>query len=105
VVYRPNNGPARPGNLKFEAIMGVDIRLPIGGMFSIFGVLLLVYGIYTRDSDMYARSLDYNVNIWWGLVMLVFGGLMLGFGLRKKSITPRSTGASESGDSRPAQHH
>ena len=64
--------------------MGVDIRLPIGGMFSIFGVLLIVYGIYTRTSDIYERSLGYNVNIWWGLVMLVFGGLMLVFALRKK---------------------
>jgi hypothetical protein len=69
---------------EFEGIMGVDIRLPIGGMFSILGVLLIVYGIYTRGSDMYARSLNVNVNIWWGLVIGVFGGLMLYFGARKR---------------------
>jgi hypothetical protein len=58
--------------------MGFDIRLPIGIMFSVFGVLLAAYGAATRGSDIYARhSLGINVNLWWGLAMLVFGVLML----------------------------
>ena len=64
--------------------MRLDIRLPIGGMFFLFGVLLAIYGLATNGADMYARSLDINVNLWWGLVMVVFGGLMLIFGLRKR---------------------
>ncbi len=64
--------------------MGVDIRLPIGGMFSIFGLMLLVYGIFTQGNAMYDRSLGININIWWGLVMIIFGGLMLLFALRGK---------------------
>ncbi len=47
-------------------------------MFSIFGVILVVYGLFTgSDSAFYAKSLDYNVNLYTGLVMLVFGVLML----------------------------
>ena len=65
--------------------MGVDIRLPIGGMFALVGLLLVIYGLTTSGDPMYARSLHINANMWWGLVMLVFGGLMLYFGMRKKS--------------------
>ena len=61
--------------------MGLDIRLPIGLMFTIFGVLLLVYGI-AGDKTIYARSLGVNINLWWGIVMLAFGLIMLLLGLR-----------------------
>ena len=44
-----------------------------------------MYGLVTRNSEMYARSLGYNVNIWWGLVMLVFGRVMLGMALSKRA--------------------
>jgi len=69
--------------------MGIDIRLPIGLMFTILGLLLLIFGLATgADPDLYKRSLEINVNLWSGLIMLVFGGFMLLFGLRaKKSKT------------------
>ncbi|MFO7852999.1 MAG: hypothetical protein ACQERS_01620 [Bacteroidota bacterium] len=62
----------------------VDIRIPIGLMFSIVGVLVTVFGIFTAsDSAMYEKSLGVNVNLIMGVLMLVFGGLMLFFALRK----------------------
>lgn len=67
--------------------MSLDIRLPIGGMFSLFGILLVIYGLATRGSEIYERSFGVNTNLWWGLVLLVFGGLMLVFGLRSKGTT------------------
>ena len=60
--------------------MGLDIRTPIGLMFSIFGALLVAYGLLTRGSEIYARSGGDNINLVWGLVLLVFGGLMLWLG-------------------------
>jgi multisubunit Na+/H+ antiporter MnhG subunit len=60
--------------------MGLDIRTPIGLMFSIFGVLLAGYGLVTRGSDMYQRSLGYNINLEWGAVLLLFGVVMLWLG-------------------------
>lgn len=58
--------------------MGFDIRLPIGMMFSVFGLLVAGYGAATSGDDMYARhSLGINVNLWWGIAMLVFGAVML----------------------------
>jgi uncharacterized protein YhhL (DUF1145 family) len=63
----------------------VDIRIPIGLMFSILGVLITVFGFITMaNADMYQKSLNINVNIIMGILMLVFGGLMLFFSFRKK---------------------
>jgi hypothetical protein len=61
--------------------MGLDIRLPIGLLFSIFGVLLIGYGTLGSKS-IYARSLDVNINLWWGLIMLLFGVVMFLLGKR-----------------------
>lgn len=58
--------------------MGLDLRWPIGLMFSLIGALLVVYGLITgSDTAMYARSLGININLYWGLLLLVFGGWML----------------------------
>jgi hypothetical protein len=58
--------------------MGIDIKFPIGLMFSLLGLILSVYGIFTSaDADLYRRSLGININLWSGLGMLVFGLLML----------------------------
>jgi hypothetical protein len=60
--------------------MGLDIRTPIGLMFGLFGLLLAGYGLLTSGSDIYQRSLGLNVNLAWGAVLLVFGGVMLWLG-------------------------
>jgi hypothetical protein len=56
----------------------MDIRLPLGLMFAIFGALLSTFGLMTGSSAMYLKhSLGVNVNLWSGLGMLVFGLGML----------------------------
>jgi hypothetical protein len=64
--------------------MGLDIRTPIGLMFAIFGLLLAGYGLVTSGSPIYERSLGFNVNLEWGAVLLVFGGVMLWLGRRSR---------------------
>ena len=57
---------------------GLDVRLPIGGLFTALGLLLTGYGLATAgDPSHYARSLSVNINLWWGLVMLIFGLALL----------------------------
>jgi hypothetical protein len=64
--------------------MDLDIRLPIGLMFSIFGVLLAVFG-FISDPQIYAEhSLGINVNLDWGLVLLAFGATMLFLAIRTR---------------------
>ncbi len=56
----------------------LDIKIPIGFMFAIFGVLLTIYGFVTyHDIEMYKKSFDININLWSGIGMICFGGLML----------------------------
>jgi hypothetical protein len=52
--------------------MQLDIRLPMGAMFTILGLILVIYGVISGTLVM-----DINVNLWWGLVMLVFGLFLL----------------------------
>ena len=58
--------------------MGLDLRWPIGLMFSLIGALLVIYGLISgSNTEMYARSLGINVNLYWGLLLAIFGGAML----------------------------
>ena len=63
--------------------MQFDLRLPIGILFTLYGVLLAAYGLL-GNKEQYARSLGININFVWGLAMLVFGVVMLVFALRKR---------------------
>ena len=66
--------------------MQFDLRYPIGILFTLYGLLLTVYG-FVGNKEQYARSLNININLVWGIVMLVFGLLMWFFAKRgsKKS--------------------
>jgi peptidoglycan/LPS O-acetylase OafA/YrhL len=67
--------------------MGLDLRWPIGLLFSLVGALLVIYGaVTTSDPEVYRRSLDINVNLLWGLVVLVFGASMLMAALRARRL-------------------
>jgi hypothetical protein len=70
--------------------MNLDLRMPIGLIFTIFGVMLTLYGLVS-DNAIYARSLGVNVNLWWGLVLLVFGLVMLAFAIRAVRQRHRET--------------
>jgi len=58
--------------------MDMDIRIPIGFLFVILGAILAAFGIFTsNDTELYARSLGSNINLWTGVGMLIFGLPML----------------------------
>ena len=59
--------------------MGLDIRWPIGLMFTLIGALLVAFGV-TKSAD--SVSLGININLIWGIVLLVFGVLMLAGAVR-----------------------
>jgi hypothetical protein len=62
--------------------MNLDLRIPMGLMFTLVGLILTVFGMVTSGSAIYARSLGINANLDWGLVLLVFGGSMYILGRR-----------------------
>jgi len=65
--------------------MGLDIRWPIGLMFTLIGVLLTCYGVFKAADSV---SLGLNINMIWGIVLLVFGSLMLFGAIRGKNDKP-----------------
>jgi multisubunit Na+/H+ antiporter MnhG subunit len=73
--------------------MGLDIRLPIGLLFSVIGLLLASFGIF-GDKAIYQRSLDINVNLAWGFVLLIFGAAMMALGRWQSLNTPEAEPAS-----------
>jgi hypothetical protein len=73
----------------------MDIRQPIGSMFSILGVILVICGFIQKAEDL-KKSLDWNMNLYWGLVMIAFGVMMLMLARRSaaKKYAPSSAYAS-----------
>jgi hypothetical protein len=83
--------------------MSFDLRLPIGIMFSLFGAMLTIFGFATRGSEIYQHSLGVNVNLRWGLVLLLFGVFMLFLAMkgRKSSGNNQPPPAGKPGDKPP----
>ena len=56
----------------------LDLRLPIGGLFVVLGVMLAGYGLMTSgNTEMYVKSGGININLIWGIVMLITGAIFL----------------------------
>jgi hypothetical protein len=80
--------------------MNLDLRIPMGLMFTFVGVILTVFGYATSGSVIYTKSLGINANLDWGVVLLVFGGTMFLLGRRGQKNALREAeklGAGSSG--------
>jgi hypothetical protein len=56
--------------------MKLDIRAPIGWLFTLIAALLIGYGLLTGAPSTGAAA-GLNINVWWGAVLAVFGIAML----------------------------
>jgi len=72
--------------------MNFDLRLPIGIMFSLFGAILTIFGAVSNKAIYEEHSLGININLIWGIVLLVFGLFMLFLALKggKKKGPPQA---------------
>jgi hypothetical protein len=61
----------------------LDLRAPTGWFFSILGVILLGLGIFSPE--LRAALTNLNVNLFCGIAMLAFGGIMLFLAYRKRT--------------------
>jgi putative Mn2+ efflux pump MntP len=73
--------------------MKLDVRLPIGLMFSLFGLILAVLGL-VKGSEQTQRLFGLNLDLAWGLVILAFGLVMLVIALRARKKNDGSGPAS-----------
>jgi len=72
---RSGTGAVVEFDLLVGGTLGLDIRLPIGAFFALIGLMLCGYGLVS-DKAVYQQSLGINVNLEWGIVLLVFGLIM-----------------------------
>jgi hypothetical protein len=63
--------------------MPLDIRIPIGVMMGLMGLMLAGYGLL-GPHEIYARSLGININLVWGTVLVAFAAVLLVLGTRRK---------------------
>ncbi len=60
-----------------------DLKIPLGSLLSAYGVILLLYGIL-GDASLHEKSLGININLIWGIVLVITGGMFLGFHFLKR---------------------
>jgi hypothetical protein len=88
--------------------MGLDIRLPLGLLFLVTGGMMTVYGLFTRGSAIYEKSMAIDINLVWGLVLSLFGLAMLLLAVTARRRAPNTTPDVPSGEepqpSRPRGH-
>lgn len=61
-----------------------DLRRPTGFLFAVLGAILLLYGLLSPEVQAPLEP-GVNVNLWCGLMLLVFGGCLLWLSYRAKS--------------------
>ena len=49
-----------------------DLRVLIGGLFIVYGIMLTVAGFFTSARDL-AKASGININFWMGIGMLIIG--------------------------------
>ena len=64
--------------------MQLDVRLPMGYLFLLLGLILVGYGLISDHALYEQHSLGQNVNLFWGVIFAAFGGLMLWLAKRPK---------------------
>ena len=67
--------------------MQFDLRIPLGLMFGVFGLILTAVGAF-GSADLTAKSLGINMNLWWGMGMLLFSAFMLILSFRGRKAAP-----------------
>jgi hypothetical protein len=65
-----------------------DLRGIIAVLFTIYGIVCIIWGLAFTDSSELARSGGENVNLWAGVSMLVFAALMWTWAIAKPELPP-----------------
>ncbi|MFC0600282.1 hypothetical protein [Streptomyces palmae] len=73
-----------------------DIRLVIGGLFAIYGVIMTIAGIGASDADL-EKAQDININLWTGIGMLALGLFFLAW-VRLRPVVPAPSTEERSGE-------
>ena len=91
--------------LKSAAAKLFDIRIMIGGLFVVYGLMLTIAGFFTTAAEL-AKAANININLWLGLGMLVLGVFFLVWArLDPQHPDPNPTGVTDADAPRPRPTH
>ena len=76
-----------------------DIRRLIGGVFILYGLILLALGIF-GSHHIKTKAAGINIDLWTGLGMLIFGGLMIFWALARP-VEPEPSETATTGSAEP----
>ena len=75
-----------------------DLRVLIGGLFAVYGVMLTVAGFFTSSKEL-AKASQININLWMGIGMLIIAVFFLTWWrlrpLRRDPPQPDATGTGQ----------
>jgi len=68
--------PTPEGAVESAAANLFDLRVLIGGLFVLYGLVLIIAGAVVNSAELH-KAADININLWMGIGMLVLGALFL----------------------------
>ena len=103
LVERTESTAASEGGARAaQAANLFDLRRIIGGVFGVWGVLLIILGITDSDAEI-AKAADVNINLWTGLGMLVISAFFLIWAFTRPLGEELAESESEQGGGGPGQ--
>lgn len=77
-----------------------DLRYLIGGLFTLYGIMLTISGFFTSAAEL-EKAAGININLWLGILMLLVGIFFLVWA----RLSPQKPPEPGTGDDRPVMHH
>jgi hypothetical protein len=83
---QPSTGATDEDEIKAaRAANRFDIRRLIGGLFALYGLILVLLGLFGSHTIKH-KAAGINVDLWTGLGMLIFAALMIFWALSKPTV-------------------
>jgi hypothetical protein len=99
----PSTGPIDEEEIRAARIANrFDIRRIIGGVFLLYGVILVVVGALGSE-EIKNKAAGINVNLWTGLGMLIVGALMIFWALARPVMPEPEATRSRAGSAAAAE--
>jgi hypothetical protein len=81
-----------------RVVGGFDIRFVIAGLIGVYGLILVLLGIFHATDAELDRADGFNVNLWAGLGMLVAAAIFATWGRLRPIVVPESVLAEADGE-------
>jgi drug/metabolite transporter (DMT)-like permease len=69
-----------------------DIRVFIGALLGVYGVILTLTGLFATNDDELAKTDDFNINLVAGIVMIVAGAAFIAWARLRPVVVPPHAG-------------